>query len=75
VTLTVSARGTLADRIPGGRMTVTLNDEDATVSQLLDHLGLVRSSCVVVVNGAVAKAAQRLSDGDQVHLYPQQAGG
>jgi sulfur carrier protein ThiS len=65
----------LADRIPGGTMGVTLTDEEATVSALLDHLGLTRTSCVVVVNGTAARAAQRLHDGDRVQLYPQQAGG
>ncbi|HEX5997127.1 MAG TPA: MoaD/ThiS family protein [Jiangellales bacterium] len=72
--LTVTARGALADRIPGGAG-VTLTGTEATVGALLDHLGLARSSCVVVVNGTAANAMARLRDGDRVQLYPQQAGG
>lgn len=75
MTFTVTARGVLAGRIPGGATGVTLPDEEATVGALLDHLGLTKTSCVVVVNGTAARAVQRLHDGDRVHLYPQQAGG
>jgi sulfur carrier protein ThiS len=49
--------------------------DGALAGELLDQHGIDPRTCVVVVNGAAVTRGAALRDGDQVRLYPVQAGG
>jgi molybdopterin converting factor small subunit len=70
----VTLKGTLAERLPGGRGEVDLAD-GARVQQLADALDLPNEPCVFVVNGTTAKRNAPLSEGDRVQAFPPMAGG
>lgn len=59
----------------GEAMSVEL-PEDATVGQLLKELELPEEQVkVIFVNGTVRKEDYRLSDGDEVGIFPPVGGG
>jgi sulfur carrier protein ThiS len=70
----VTLKGTLADRLPGGRAEVDV-PEPATVAALTEVLGLPPRACIVVVNGAAADPGTPLADGDRIQVFPPMAGG
>lgn len=70
----VTLKGTLAERLPGGRGEVEVAD-GASVQQLADALGLPGEHCVFVVNGTTAKRDAVLREGDRVQAFPPMAGG
>jgi len=58
-----------------GQATLTLPG-DATIADLIAHLGIERRVRLIVVNGAQEANRQRLlQDGDQVKLFPSMVGG
>lgn len=58
-----------------GRATVTL-PEDASVADLLEHLGIVRRVQLVIVNGEQeADRTRALREGDEVRIFPFVVGG
>lgn len=58
-----------------GQTTLTLPG-DATIADLIAHLGIERRVRLIVVNGAQeADRHRRLHDGDQVKLFPSMVGG
>jgi sulfur carrier protein ThiS len=70
----VRFRGSLADRLPGGRGSVDLPD-GSRAGELLAAVGLPTMPCVFVVNGAAADGSRVLADGDRVDVHPPTAGG
>lgn len=70
----VTLKGSLADRLPGGRGELEVSD-GATVGALAELLGLPGGRCVFVVGGSTVKADHRLHDGDLVQAFPPMAGG
>jgi len=74
VRVTVTLKGALADRLPGGRGEVEV-PEGAPVEAILDALGLPQAPCVYVVDGAPRTRGAPLADGDRVVVHPPQAGG
>ncbi len=70
----VTLKGTLADRLPGGRGEVEV-EGGATVQALSDQLGLPGRHCVFVINGTTVKPDAVLSEGDRVQAFPPMAGG
>jgi hypothetical protein len=69
----VTLRGTLADRLPGGRGELEVSD-GASVGAVADLLGLP-AQCVLVLNGATVKRVERVGDGDRLQAFPPMAGG
>ena len=72
--VSVTLKGVLAERFPGGRADVELT-EGAAVEVLIQALDLPRSSYIFVVNGAAADRRALLGDGDRVQIHPPMAGG
>jgi sulfur carrier protein ThiS len=70
----VTLKGPLAERLPGGGGEMDV-PEPATVEALQRILDLPPRVCVVIVNGAAAKASTPLADGDRVQVFPPMAGG
>lgn len=70
----VTLKGTLADRLPGGRGDLVL-DHGATVAAVAKRLGLPRRHCVFVVNGTTVKPDVVLREGDRLQAFPPMAGG
>lgn len=70
----VRLRGSLADRLPGGRGRLDLSDGEHT-ADILSKLGLPTTPCVFVVNGAAADGKRVLAEGDRVEVHPPIAGG
>lgn len=65
---------------PAGLGGVHTNEETeladgASAADLLNVCSIDPRACVVVVNGAAVTRGAALRDGDQVRLYPVQAGG
>ena len=50
-------------------------DGDRTVNHLLDHLGLVRESHLVIRNGTLVPGDARLDDTDEIEIRPVISGG
>ena len=48
---------------------------DRTVNHLLDELGLVRESHLVICNGTLVPGDARLHDGDTIEVRPVISGG
>ena len=79
ITVQVKLFATLRRQYPelgvGERMPVELSD-DTTVEQLVEKLDLPDEQVkIVFVNGLVQKEGHRLSDGDEVGLFPPVGGG
>ncbi len=74
VHVSVTLKGLLAGRFPGGRTEVEVAG-GAAVEALIEVLDLPRSSYIFVVNGATADRGAPLSDGDHVQIHPPMAGG
>ena len=74
VHVSVTLKGSLAGRVPGGRIEVEVA-EGATVGGLIEVLDLPRSSYIFVINGAMADRGAPLSDGNHVQIHPPMAGG
>jgi molybdopterin converting factor small subunit len=72
--VSVSLKGSLAGRFPGGRTVVEVAGGSA-VGGLVEILDLPLSSYILVVNGAMADRDAPLSDGDHVQIHPPMAGG
>jgi ThiS family. len=72
VHVSVTLKGSLAGRFPGGRTEV---EGGAAVEALIEALDLPRSSYIFVVNGATAVRGAPLRDGDRVQVIPPMAGG
>jgi sulfur carrier protein ThiS len=72
--VSVTLKGSLAGRLPGGRTEVELV-AGATVGGLIEALDLPRASYVFVINGAMADQRAPLSDGNHVQIHPPMAGG
>jgi sulfur carrier protein ThiS len=70
----VTLKGTLADRLPGGRGELDL-DEESTVAAVFERLEVPGRQCVVVMNGAAVKADAALHEGDRLQVFPPIAGG
>lgn len=70
----VTLRGTLADRLPGGKGELEVAD-GATVATVSEQLGLPGGHCVFVLNGATVKPEAALHQGDHVQAFPPMAGG
>lgn len=74
VHVSVTLKGSLAERFPGGRSEVEVAG-GATVQGLIEALDLPRSSYIFVINGAMADRGAPLSDGDHVQIHAPMAGG
>jgi sulfur carrier protein ThiS len=74
VHVSVTLKGSLAGRFPGGRTEVEVPGS-APVEGLIEVLDLPRSSYIFVVNGAMADRGASLSDRDRVQIHPPMAGG
>jgi sulfur carrier protein ThiS len=74
VHVSVTLKGSLAGRFPGGRTEVEVAG-GASVEGLIEVLHLPRSSYIFVVNGAMADRRDSLSDRDRVQIHPPMAGG
>lgn len=79
ITVQVKLYATLRRHVPdldvGEAMPVELS-EDATVGSLLEKLELPEEQVkVTFVNGTVRKEDYRLSDGDEVGIFPPVGGG
>ena len=74
VHVSVTLKGSLAGRFPGGRSEVEVAG-GAAVGGLIEVLDLPRSSYIFVINGATADRGAPLSDGDHVQIHPPMAGG
>ena len=74
VHVSVTLKGLLAGRFPGGRTEVEVSG-GAAVEALIEALGLPPSSYILVINGATADRGAPLSDGDHVQIHPPMAGG
>ena len=72
--VSVTLKGVLADRFPGGRTDAEVAAGD-TVGTLVEVLALPQSSYIFVVNGAAVDRRAPLSDGDRVQIHPPMAGG
>ncbi|HZD79664.1 MAG TPA: MoaD/ThiS family protein [Actinomycetota bacterium] len=70
----VTLRGTLTDRLPGGKGTLDVAD-GATVATVSERLGLPGGHCVFVLNGATVKLGAELREGDRLQAFPPMAGG
>jgi sulfur carrier protein ThiS len=70
----VTLRGTLSDRLPGGRGELEVS-EGASVGALAAMLDLPGRQCVFVVNGSTVKPDAELHGGDRVQAFPPMAGG
>jgi len=67
---------TRTEALGGRRVEEVAELADGTLAgELLDQHGIDSRTCVVVVNGAAVTRGAALQDGDQVRLYPVQAGG
>ena len=74
VHVSVTLKGSLAGRFPGGRTDVEVAG-GAAVEALIEALDLPRSSYIFVVNGATSVRGAPLRDGDRVQVIPPMAGG
>jgi molybdopterin converting factor small subunit len=74
VHVSVTLKGSLAGRFPGGHTEVEVEARTA-VGALIELLGLPRSSYLFVVNGAMTDRGALLSDGNHVQIHPPMAGG
>ncbi|MGZ5214264.1 MAG: MoaD/ThiS family protein [Actinomycetota bacterium] len=74
VKVEVVLKGSLAERLPGGRGTVELSD-GSTVDALREALGLPTMHCIYVVNGTAVERGAPVSSGDRVQIFPPAAGG
>jgi sulfur carrier protein ThiS len=74
VHVSVTLKGPLAGRIPGGRTEVEVA-RGATVGGLIEVLDLPRASYIFVINGATADRGVPLDDGDRVQIHAPMAGG
>jgi sulfur carrier protein ThiS len=74
VRIHVSLKGSLADRLPGGRGELDL-DEGSTVAAVFELLDVPGRQCVVVVAGTVVKPDAVLREGDRLQVFPPVAGG
>ena len=70
----VTLKGSLADRLPGGRGELDVA-EGSTVAAVFERLDVPGRQCVVVVNGTAVKAATVLREGDRLQVFPPVAGG
>ena len=70
----VTLKGTLADRVPGGRTVLEL-PVGAPAEAILAAVGLPVAPCVYAINGVAEKGSAPLYDGDRVVVYPPMAGG
>lgn len=70
----VSLRGTLADRLPGGRGELDVADGSA-VAIVSERLALPGRQCVFVLNGATVRSDALLHEGDRLQIFPPMAGG
>ena len=70
----VTLKGSLADRLPGGRGPLEV-PEGTTAEGVLAVLGVPPVHCIYVVNGATAAKGTLLGDGDRLLVYPPMAGG
>ncbi len=70
----VTLKGTLVDRLPGGKGEFEVAD-GTTVGGLAERLGLPGRQCVFVVNGAAVGGERSLSEGDRIQAFPPMAGG
>jgi sulfur carrier protein ThiS len=74
VRVSVTLKGSLAGRLPGGRSELEVAG-GTTVGGLIEVLDLPRSSYLFVINGAMADRGAPLSDGNHVQIHPPMAGG
>jgi sulfur carrier protein ThiS len=74
VRIHVTLKGSLADRLPGGRGELDVA-EGSTVEAVFEGLDVPGRQCVVVVNGAAVKADAVLRAGDRLQVFPPVAGG
>jgi molybdopterin converting factor small subunit len=79
ITVDVKLFATLRRHYPelgiGESISVQLSD-DATIGQLLQELGLPEDQVkVIFVNGRVQKEGYRLSEGDELGIFPPVGGG
>lgn len=74
VRVSVTLKGILADRVPGGRTEAEVA-VGAAVETLIHLLDLPRSSYIFVINGTPAVRGAPLQDGDRVQVHPPMAGG
>lgn len=62
--------------LPGGEFVVDMEDNSASVGELLEILELPPAvQRVVLVNGRHAKSLKILSEGDRVTMFPPMTGG
>ncbi len=62
--------------VPAGEMFDVDLPDNATVGDLVDHLGIRENEVkIVYVNGRARAAVYRLSDGDEVGIFPPVGGG
>jgi sulfur carrier protein ThiS len=73
----VKAAGGVVGLMPGNVAEKDSEIRDgATVGELLDALGVPRDGpSIILVNRAIAKLENTLTDGDTVHLLPMVVGG
>jgi molybdopterin converting factor small subunit len=74
VHVSVTLKGSFADRFPDGRGEVEVAGGTA-VGGLIAVLDLSHSSCIFVRHGTMIDRGTPLSDGDHVAIYPPMAGG
>jgi molybdopterin converting factor small subunit len=74
VRVEVRLKGALADRVPGGRIEVDVED-GAAVESLIVALDLPAATYIYAINGAATSRGAALHDGDRVQVYPPMAGG